>query len=434
MFTRKLALLAVIIGVVGGLAVTAIDSTTYAGDSIVLSVVPMAPTEADAVTIEVTGSLPTPCYDVSSSHVLAGDSIYVTVDVVPVGTHCVQVVSSFSVSEEVGQLANGSYSVQAIVNIPCCFPCSPSPCVESTTFEVGGPTPTITLTPTVTPTPTPGGPEMALRVGSGGFCEPLDPTECHAQLGGPFVVSLDAVVALANGYVIAQGWISYGDDLGAVKQESVAWPDCFQAFYLTSNTDEGGSSNLDTYYAFCLTGIPPPVPARFHLGPLFTFTLTCTNTLSSNILEIIPQGVEPAGVYGAVYVDPDEIQVVSKVRSITVTCEHLKPGPEPSDIDGDGCSDQKEFGPDEMLGGQRNFLNPHDFYDTNGDGIIDLTNDIFDVIVHYAPTGTEPEYDVAFDRGPSTGPNLWNTTAPDGVIDLSNDILSVIAQYLHSCQ
>ena len=51
---------------------------------------------------------------------------------------------------------------------------------------------------------------------------------------------------------------------------------------------------------------------------------------------------------------------------------------------------------------------------------MDLTNDIFGVIQHYAPTGAEPEYDVNFDRGLSTGPNAWNMTAPDGVIDLTN--------------
>ena len=40
--------------------------------------------------------------------------------------------------------------------------------------------------------------------------------------------------------------------------------------------------------------------------------------------------------------------------------------PEPGDTDGDGCSDQRENGPDETLGGQRDFLNPHDFYDVAG--------------------------------------------------------------------
>ena len=115
--------------------------------------------------------------------------------------------------------------------------------------------------------------------------------------------------------------------------------------------------------------------------------------------------------------------------------------PEPGDTDGDGCTDQQENGPDETLGGQRDFLNPWDFYDVLGPGaalpldqVIDLPNDILGVIQHFAPLGTEPEYDVQFDRGPRlTGP-VWNMTAPDGVIDLPNDILGVITQFNHSCQ
>ena len=88
----------------------------------------------------------------------------------------------------------------------------------------------------------------------------------------------------------------------------------------------------------------------------------------------------------------------------------------------------------------RDWQNAGDYYDVVGfdngppDQIIDLSNDILGVIQHYAPTGTEPEYDVAFDRGPSTGPDSWNMTAADGVIDLTNDILGVIRQYQHSCQ
>ncbi|MCH7698465.1 MAG: metallophosphoesterase [Chloroflexi bacterium] len=121
------------------------------------------------------------------------------------------------------------------------------------------------------------------------------------------------------------------------------------------------------------------------------------------------------------------------IDSFTVYADAPSKLPDPGDTDGDGCSDQRENTTDETIGGRRDFENPWDFYDTNGDGIIDLSNDIFFVIQHYAPTGTEPEYDVAFDRGPSTGPNAWNMTAPDGVIDLTNDILGVIVQYLHDC-
>ena len=117
--------------------------------------------------------------------------------------------------------------------------------------------------------------------------------------------------------------------------------------------------------------------------------------------------------------------------------------PEPGDTDGDGCSDQRENGPNATLGGQRDYQNPWDFYDAAGspsppqngapDGIIDLPNDILGVIQHH-PAGTLG-YDAQFDRGPWTGPNSWNMTAPpDGVIDLPNDILGVILQFGHSCQ
>ena len=107
--------------------------------------------------------------------------------------------------------------------------------------------------------------------------------------------------------------------------------------------------------------------------------------------------------------------------------------PHPGDTDGDGCSDQRENGLDETLGGQRDYNNPWDFYDVAGpgggpkDGVIDLPNDILGVIQHLHA------YDVRYDRGPSVGPNPWNMTAPDGVIDLPNDVLGVILQFGHRC-
>ena len=124
-----------------------------------------------------------------------------------------------------------------------------------------------------------------------------------------------------------------------------------------------------------------------------------------------------------------------------VSTRHFGVG-SPGDTDGDGCSDIHENGPDETLGGQREYDNPWDFYDVAGsplppqngapDGVIDLPNDILGVIQHH-PSGTLG-YDAQFDRGPWTGPNSWNETqGPDGVIDLPNDILGVILQFNHRC-
>ena len=118
--------------------------------------------------------------------------------------------------------------------------------------------------------------------------------------------------------------------------------------------------------------------------------------------------------------------------SVSIDCRAGSVSINTSDTDGDGCSDQRENGPDETLGGLRDYLNPWDFYDINGDGIIDMSTDILGVIVHFSLDG-DPPYDVNFDRGPSAGPNSWNMTAPDSSIDLFIDILGVIYQHGHAC-
>ena len=124
-------------------------------------------------------------------------------------------------------------------------------------------------------------------------------------------------------------------------------------------------------------------------------------------------------------------------------CIEVELGKDPADedTDGDGCRDGAEEGTDETLGGRRDSLDPNDYYDVYGggqslalDGVIDLPNDILGVIQHFAPLGTEPEYDVRFDRGITIGVNHWQRAGPDGVIDLPNDILGVIQQFAHNCQ
>lgn len=58
--------------------------------------------------------------------------------------------------------------------------------------------------------------------------------------------------------------------------------------------------------------------------------------------------------------------------------------------------------------------------DTNGDGTVDLLNDILGIIQHYSPSGAPP-YDPAFDIN------------DDGAIDLLLDILGAITQFQVPC-
>ncbi len=105
-----------------------------------------------------------------------------------------------------------------------------------------------------------------------------------------------------------------------------------------------------------------------------------------------------------------------------------------ADTDGDGCSDGAELGDDERRGGLRDPLNPWDFYDTNGDGTVDVPNDLLPVISMYLLSEGDEGYDARFDRGPLVGLYIWNRAGPDGTIDVPNDLLPAISQYLHTCQ
>lgn len=112
------------------------SSASHPSSALRVTVQPPEPTEADSLEITVEGPLPTPCFEVGSSHILSDSAIDITINANPVGEGCVLVLGYFSVTEKVGSLARGAYSVQITLNSPCCFPCNPPPCVETTTFEV----------------------------------------------------------------------------------------------------------------------------------------------------------------------------------------------------------------------------------------------------------------------------------------------------------
>jgi len=100
------------------------------------------------------------------------------------------------------------------------------------------------------------------------------------------------------------------------------------------------------------------------------------------------------------------------------------------DTDGDGCTNGEEFGGDPRLGGQRNPLNPWDFHDVNGDGIITLFDDILAVINGFGTAGNDP----LLDRSPAPAAGQpWQQGPPDGTIDTANDILGIASQFGHRC-
>jgi len=163
-------------------------------------------------------------------------------------------------------------------------------------------------------------------------------------------------------------------------------------------------------------------------------TLTCYGAVGDVLFD--PVGIETQFGFESPWVEFPDRFCTEAIKSIPTKL--TKPG----DTDGDGCPDAHENRPKAQAsqGGGRDWQDPNDYYDVYGpgqslvlDGFIDLPNDILGVIQHFAPQGTEPEYDVRFDRGVVIGANHWQRAGPDGVIDLPNDILGIILQFAHNC-
>ena len=103
------------------------------------------------------------------------------------------------------------------------------------------------------------------------------------------------------------------------------------------------------------------------------------------------------------------------------------------DADGDGCRTSEELGTDPRHGGLRNPLNPWDFYDTNGDGTVNVLDDLMAVANAFG-SAADPRYDPALDRSPPPpGAHPWDLGPPDGAINIADDVLGVAAQFGHSC-
>lgn len=104
-----------------------------------------------------------------------------------------------------------------------------------------------------------------------------------------------------------------------------------------------------------------------------------------------------------------------------------------TDTDGDGCGDDEELGTDAGLGGRRNPLNPWDFYDVNGDGVINLLDDVYAVVAGFG-TAAGANYLAQADRSPPPpGVEPWNLGPPDGTINVADDIVAVVTQFGHRC-
>ncbi|MFQ5512974.1 MAG: hypothetical protein ACE5FG_00940 [Myxococcota bacterium] len=95
-----------------------------------LTVSPPHARVGDTIRVTVTGAFGVPCFHLFSSHEVTDQEITVHVGLVRFGLYgCIQVVTPWSVTEEIAPLPVGRYRVRALLFEPCCSRCSVSPCI-----------------------------------------------------------------------------------------------------------------------------------------------------------------------------------------------------------------------------------------------------------------------------------------------------------------
>jgi hypothetical protein len=179
-------------------------------------------------------------------------------------------------------------------------------------------------------------------------------------------------------------------------------------------------------------------------GRSYQTPMTVTTVANSNRQLIAPSyqlsGGDVAAFTSWSMGGPGMVTINTGVVDLALTASYmlLAAG---ADEDGDGCTNSTEIGSDEALGGRRNPMNPWDFYDVTGDGVVNIPDGIMAVARAFGPS-TGPAYSPLLDRRPPPSAGVepdpgkrepWDLGPPDGTINFSGDILGVAAQFGHVC-
>ena len=170
--------------------------------------------------------------------------------------------------------------------------------------------------------------------------------------------------------------------------------------------------------------------------------------LLSELKKLLASDAQDFDFFGA------SVAVSSETAVVEAVFEDA--GQPAGDTDGDGCTDTQENGPNEALGGQRDYLNFWDFFDVpvgtppKRDKMVNII-DIGGIVLRFGSASDPPptkqealaeaftpppdltSYHAAFDRGgPNPGEDFWDLQGPDGSINII-EIGAAVIQFGHSC-
>ena len=244
-----------------------------------------------------------------------------------------------------------------------------------------------------------------------------------ALYGGAHAATIDAVFSARGinpnvAYHLRIRHTFIGDLVVDLKIGSITSPLCTEQ---VSNRKGGSADDLDRWVApsTCAAFFPPTVEqpwfleasdhATYDIGSIEAFEVALPNLMLCVATDV------PVNI-------PDATGVPVHA---TVDCSTQIPPPGP-DADGDRCPDDKELGANHLLGGQRDPLDPWDFFDVTSDGRVDLSDTLV-VLEGFGLTPGAGGYDAALDRYAPDGGKPWKTAASiDGNgIDLTDALVNL---------
>lgn len=159
-------------------------------------------------------------------------------------------------------------------------------------------------------------------------------------------------------------------------------------------------------------------------GPVWHVPFTCVSPGAQTLTFVL---IEDSHLRTFVN-DAQDHQPAHVHDGLTITCVDL---PASGDDDGDSCTNGAELGPNPGIGGDRDPLEPWDFYDVTEDAYIDLTDTLL-ILSHFGHGHDDDPLDTTLDRYSPDMLKPWRTAPSTDGVDII-DALASLKSFGHGC-
>ena len=236
---------------------------------------------------------------------------------------------------------------------------------------------------------------------------------CELPIGVPFVVDVylnELPADLPSGrYSGFDSAVQYDGVTRTPDLATIRWPDCvFDGHYDAAGLSAAG----------CAIGIGQPSSQYTGLMVTYGFVCTASGSVALTMGDVVDANFQ--------------MHAPEVLPALSIVC--ADPAPFPGDSDTDQCPDTNEIKLDPREGGQRDFLNPWDFFNPEKGAPVggQTIADVLKVVLQYNKNVGHPAYTIDTDRTGIAGGYPWSLGPPDGLQSVT-DVLAAVKQFNHNC-